>query len=311
MIGTMFARLKNGFAIMVQAFSLMHEHKAFYWFAGLLMFSYAAIMGALASCAVYLLRGTTWTHTTQTVHGTVYHGTIEPTVMLNFISSFLMILLAHALWKNLLEIAISTYAAAAMHQNYSQLHMSKALWSALKASWYVLCWVLFDTTIGLAIGAISGKRENDRFSILDAIRHMVGSLLSMAWSVCTFLVPQVIAFERRGAFSSIRTSFALIKKTFGETLSANFMFSFFYSAIGIVVILLVALFAPLITQVTQASSSLPLFPVLIISLILCLAAFASAALTVARIIFKTSVYFYAKDNECLGFDASLITQSFR
>ena len=296
---------------MMQAFSLMQEHKAFYWFAGLLMVSYAAIMGALASCAVYLLRGTIWTHTTQTAHGVVYHGTIEPMVMLNFISTFLMILLAHALWKNLLEIAISSYAAAAIHQNHAQLRMSKALWSAMTASWRVLCWVLFDTTVGVLIGALSGKRENNNFSIFDALRQMVGSLLSMAWSISTFLVPQVIAFERTSAFSSIKTSFALIKKTFGETLSANFIFGIFYSAIGTVVILLTALFAPTIAQVTQASGSLPAFPVIIISFILCLAAFASALLTVARIIFKTSVYFYAKDNKCLGFDASLITQSFR
>jgi hypothetical protein len=72
---------------------------------------------------------------------------------------------------------------------------------------------------------------------------------------------------------------------------------------------LTMIFAPTLVQIP--SRSLPLFPLLIISVLLLLAAFTSALLTVARIIFKTSVYFYAKDNECLGFDASLITQSFR
>ena len=301
--------LKNGSAIVLQACNLISEHKAFYWFAGLLMLSYAAVMGTITNCIWYLMKRVTWTHVTQTAQATVYHGTVDSLTMLNFISTFLMVILVHALWKNLLEIAISSYAAAAMHSDKRSLSIGKALWSALKRSWAILWWVLFNLTVGLAISVISGGSNENKPPIAGALRQLLGIMLSMAWSISTFLVPQVIAFEQTGTFASIKTSFTLIKKTFGEALSANFIFSVFYSLIGIVVMTLTMIFAPTLVQIP--SGSLPLFPLLIISVLLLLAAFALALLTVARIIFKTSVYFYAKDNECLGFDASLITQSFR
>ncbi len=321
MLKTIFTRLHNGFMILYQAFVLIHEHKAFYWFASLLMFSYAAIIGVIGSCFLYLIKSTSWTEriqtTTHVAHGTTtyssaYQGTMDPFVFMSFMSMLIIALMAHALWSTLLEIAISFYSAAAMHHDYANLHIRKAIWRSLTTSWRVVCWVLLNMTVGFIIGALRGHSNNKKnFSILDALRQMLGSLLSMAWSICTFLVPQVIAFEGTGAILSIKTSFEIIKKTFGESLSANFIFSAFYSAISMLVVLIGFLLSRFIYYDASGTMHVPLIVSIAFGALVCSAAFAIALVSVARMIFKTSIYFYAKNNECVGFDASLITQSFR
>lgn len=312
MLEAIFNRMKNGFAIMLQAFQLMHKHKNFYWFALLLMGSYTAILSLLASCFFYFMTSTVWHHVTTSTDHITYEGTIDPGLFMRIVGILLVVLLIHALWKNIMEIAVSTYAAAVMHNNYAQISMGRAFMRTFTALWHIFCWVLFDITIGFVISAISGGNNNQKsFSILDALRQMLGSMLSMAWSICTFLVPQVIAFERTGAIHSIKTSFALIKQTFGESLSANFVFSAFYSAVGLMVCLCAFLLSLFIAPTSAGTIQLPIIPGILFALVLLCAAFAIAAITVARMIFKTSIYFYAKDKECIGFDAPLISQSFR
>lgn len=318
MLSPLFTRVKNGFAIMYQAFKLMHQHKTFYWFAGLLMVSYAAVLGILGSCVLYLFKSIAWVKMEQVTdtalnltYTNVQHGTVEPLILMNFIGMLITALLAHALWKNILEIAISTYAAAAMHNDQANLNMGHAVWRAFTGLWHVFCWVLFNMSVGLVIGALSGNGNKKNFSITDALRQMLGSLLSMAWSICTFLVPQVIAFERAGAIQSIKTSFEMIKKTFGESVTANFVFSLFYSAIGTMVVLSGLTLSMFIQHHPSGAIYVPWLPGVLFVCIVLSTSFASALVTIARIIFKTSIYFYAKNKECVGFDASLISQSFR
>jgi len=229
MLEAFYNRIKNGFAIMLQAFQLMHQHKTFYWLALLLMGSYAAILSALSSCFFYFITSTVWHRVTTGTNNIAYEGTIDPTLFMRILGMLLITLFIHALWKNILEITVSTYAAAAMHNDYAQLSVGRAFIRTFSALWYIVCWVLLNITIGFVISAVSGGNPNEKnFSIIDWLRQMLGSMLSMAWSICTFLVPQVIAFEGTGAINSIKISFNLIKQTFGESLSANFIFSAFY-----------------------------------------------------------------------------------
>ncbi|MBM3893030.1 hypothetical protein FJ365_01340 [Candidatus Dependentiae bacterium] len=312
MLEAFYNRIKNGFAIMLQAFQLMHQHKTFYWLALLLMGSYAAILSALSSCFFYFITSTVWHRVTTGTNNIAYEGTIDPTLFMRILGMLLITLFIHALWKNILEITVSTYAAAAMHNDYAQLSVGRAFIRTFSALWYIVCWVLLNITIGFVISAVSGGNPNEKnFSIIDWLRQMLGSMLSMAWSICTFLVPQVIAFEGTGAINSIKISFNLIKQTFGESLSANFIFSAFYSAIGLMVGLCAFLCSLFIVPSPTGSLHFPLIPSVLFVLVLLGAAFTIAAITVARMIFKTSIYFYAKNKECIGFDASLISQSFR
>ena len=312
MLNTIFTRTKNGFAILFQAFALIHEHKAFYWFGVLLMISYATIFGLLATCFLYFTSNIRWGQVTKTATHVSCQGTVDPGVLMHFIGLFIVVLLLHALWKNILEIAVSTYAAAAMHHDYANLKMRHALFRALTALLHVFCWVLFNMTVGFIISALSSSNHNQRnYSIADALRHMVGSMLSMAWSICTFLVPQVIAFERTGAISSIKTSFNLIKQTFGESLTANFIFSAFYSAVFMMVALSGFTLSMFIKPQATGIVVFPVIPGVLFMMVLLAASFAISLITVARMIFKTSIYFYATNKECIGFDASLLSQSFQ
>ena len=123
MLQAMFTRVKNGFAIMFQAFQLMHTHKTFYWFALLLMSSYAAILGLLSYCFFYFMTSIVWHHVTTSSNHVAYQGTIDPGLSMRIFGILLVVLLIHALWKNIMEIAVSTYAAAVMHNDHAHLSM--------------------------------------------------------------------------------------------------------------------------------------------------------------------------------------------
>lgn len=301
MVTTLFQRIKNGMLIVQQACTLMVEHPAFFGFAALLSVSYAVLFGLLGSCGLYLVYAGKWTEVMRMPNYVQYHGSLPPGVFFHVLSLFLLTLIAHRLWINFLELAISRYAAAVMHHE-TRPGMAGSLLGALGAIGRLVGWLLINMTVGLALSIISGGGRKTRPPLFDITRQLLGSILATAWRISTFLVLQVIAHENKGPIDSIKRSFTLIKKTFGESLSANFIFSLFYSAVSLLTLLALTCVA----GVLQSSPLLVCTAVLLV----CGAAYASSVITVARIIFKTSMYFYAQDEQALGFDRTCLASSF-
>ena len=78
----------------------------------------------------------------------------------------------------------------------------------------ILGWAAVSATVGLVLKIIESRSER--------VGQFVASLLGMGWSAVTFFVIPVIVVEKRGPIEAVKHSFEMLKKTWGEALSANF-----------------------------------------------------------------------------------------
>lgn len=78
----------------------------------------------------------------------------------------------------------------------------------------ILAWSLASATVGVVLKAIESHSEK--------VGQVVSALLGAAWSIATYFVVPVLVVERVGPIDAVQRSFAVLRKTWGEALSANF-----------------------------------------------------------------------------------------
>jgi hypothetical protein len=74
-------------------------------------------------------------------------------------------------------------------------------------------WALVSATVGLVLKIIESRSEK--------VGQLVAGLLGMAWAIVTYLVVPVLVMEKAGPIGAVKRSTALLKKTWGEALSAH------------------------------------------------------------------------------------------
>lgn len=78
----------------------------------------------------------------------------------------------------------------------------------------ILGWAVVSATVGLVLKIIESRSER--------VGQFVSGLLGMAWSAVTFFVVPIIVVEKKGPIDAGKQSFEMLKRTWGEALSANF-----------------------------------------------------------------------------------------
>lgn len=81
---------------------------------------------------------------------------------------------------------------------------------------YILPWALFAATVGLIL-----KTIQDNVGTLGKI--LVG-ILGFAWGVSTFFVIPIVAYEDKSPWQALKESVVMMKKLWGESLTAEFSF---------------------------------------------------------------------------------------
>ena len=112
----------------------------------------------------------------------------------------------------------------------SSLRGASAHWPA------VVGFAAISVTVGLVLQAV---RENG--GIVGAVISFIGDV---AWSVITYLVLPVIVIEGVGTVEGIKASSSLVKRTWGEQVSANVGFGLLNVLLVLPAIALVVLVAP-------------------------------------------------------------------
>ncbi|HLA83908.1 MAG TPA: DUF6159 family protein [Thermoguttaceae bacterium] len=100
----------------------------------------------------------------------------------------------------------------------------------------ILGWALVSATVGLILRIIESRSEK--------VGQIVAGLLGMGWSAATYFVVPVIVIEKKGPIEATKRSFAILRRTWGEALTANFGIGFVVflaSLVGIVPIVLGAM----------------------------------------------------------------------
>lgn len=75
-------------------------------------------------------------------------------------------------------------------------------------------WALVSATVGLILRVIESRSER--------VGEIVAGLLGMAWSATTYFVIPVLVVEKVGPVDAFKRSFSILRKTWGESLVANF-----------------------------------------------------------------------------------------
>jgi hypothetical protein len=78
----------------------------------------------------------------------------------------------------------------------------------------IFSWAFFAATIGLLLRVI---QEN-----VGWVGKIITGLIGVVWSIATFFVIPVIAYEKIGPVDAVKRSSQLMKEKWGESLGANF-----------------------------------------------------------------------------------------
>ena len=137
-------------------------------------------------------------------------------------------------------------------------------------------WAVIAATVGLILQVLrSQSRDN-------MIGQIALSIVGGVWAYLTFFVVPVLVAESIGPIAAIRRSSSLFKRTWGDQVVANFGFSI----VGFVAVLLAAIPAIVIAQVS---------PVAGIAIGVVTVGLAIATVSTLETIFKAALYGYVAD----------------
>ncbi|MFC4406058.1 DUF6159 family protein [Haloarchaeobius iranensis] len=163
--------------------------------------------------------------------------------------------------------------------------------SGMAAAWRnkgtLLAWSVVSATVGVIIQLIDSQD--------NLVAEILASIVSVAWSILTYFVVPVIAFEDVSVVEAIRRSGDTFKQTWGETAGAHF-------GVGIVTFLLmlpVVLVAALLVVGGVASGSgvgVGLTLAVVAGLFVCMYLFSTTLSSIA----KTALYVYATEGRRPG-----------
>lgn len=154
----------------------------------------------------------------------------------------------------------------------------------------IFMWAVVAATVGLILQILSSQAR-ERGGIMGIIGQIVVALIGAAWSLITFFVVPLIVIEHRGLVDSFKSSFTLMKRTWGEQVVGNFglgllQFGATLLAIGVGALLTFAL-SPLGGAGAAAGIFIGIILVVAVSLI-----FATL-----NGIYKAALYNYAADGQ--------------
>ncbi len=186
-------------------------------------------------------------------------------IVFYFVSSFIVVFFNVAL-----------VSCAMLRLNGGKPTFSYGIKAASARLKYIMGWALLSATVGLVLQMISSRS--------GIIGKMVIGLIGLAWSVATYFVVPVIAFEQIGPIKAIKRSVSVLKNSWGEALISNL-------GIGIIFFLLalVGLIPLIIGFVIGGSIAIITGIVIAVGYWLCIAVLASAVSGVLL----TALYRYA------------------
>ena len=100
---------------------------------------------------------------------------------------------------------------------------------AVRGMWLaILGWTIITGTVGLLLQALQSAARENSHGVMRIVAIILVSLLQTAWAYITFFVIPILVVERVGPITAIRHSGSLLKRTWGEQLTASFSFFILY-----------------------------------------------------------------------------------
>ncbi|OQP64152.1 hypothetical protein A3860_22360 [Niastella vici] len=178
-----------------------------------------------------------------------------------------------------------------LYLNGEEVTLKKGLQFSVSRIGAIFSWAMVAATVGLILKAI---QENS-----GIVGKIVTGIIGLVWSVATFFVVPVIAYENVGPIDAVKRSTQMMKEKWGESLSAGFSFGLIHF-LGLLVICLPLFFlGMLIHPIVGIAAAVAAFFVIM------------AIMDAAKTIFVSAVYHNIKGDVSEHFDQQLIDSLFR
>ncbi len=141
-------------------------------------------------------------------------GTFSHHWVLGFL--FLFLTTVFSTW---MKVSLSIYTNAIFENN--PLGVFTSAGQALSRLVAIAEWAFIDALVGTIVRAL--RTRNRKTGLLIAlISRLLGATLELGWSVLTFFVIPLLAFEDLSLTATIKESGTILKKTWGQSAGASF-----------------------------------------------------------------------------------------
>jgi len=270
-----FDRLANGWKITMTSLKILKENKQLIVFPILSGISLLLIMGSFFTI---ILAGAGW-------HISEVRGAERDTASYFFVFLFYLINYFVVVFFNMALVHCTH-----LYFKGEEVSIEEGIRFSFSRIGTIFAWSMFAATVGMILRVLS---EN-----LGMIGKIIMGLIGIVWSVATFFVVPVIAYENVGPIDAFKRSANLMREKWGERIGAGFSFGLIaligYAVAGVGLYVVGAIFHPIIGVFLAVLGVL----------------FVAAILSAARTIFISAVYHNINGDPVQHFNEQLVDNLF-
>lgn len=197
-----FTRLSNGWNLAMNSFTVLKENRQLIIFPILSGISMLLVIGSFLA-AIFAAAG--WD--VDSLRDTDTHN------VLNYV-----ILFAYYLVNYFVIVFFNMALVHCTHLYFmgEEVTVRKGLQFSVSRIGVIFAWAAFAATVGTMLRLLQDN--------LGRIGKIIIGLIGIVWSVATFFVVPVIAYEKLGPLDAFKRSASMMKEKWGESLSASFSF---------------------------------------------------------------------------------------
>jgi hypothetical protein len=195
-----FTRLSNGWQLALNSFAVLKANRQLIIFP---ILSAIAMLLAISSFVIAMFASAGWDAELLKEQSAVANYTI---LFLYYLVNYFIVVFFNT------ALVHCTH----LYFNGEEPTVSKGLRFALTRIGTIFSWAIFAATVGTILRAIQDK--------VGTLGKIITGFIGIVWSVATFFVVPIIAYENLGPIAAFKRSTSLMKEKWGESIGASFSF---------------------------------------------------------------------------------------
>jgi hypothetical protein len=267
----MFARLSRGWELTKESFAVLRQDKR------LLLFPLFSAVASLLVTASFLLP--LWNSKYAAL-------LLDEKRLPNDPGAYVLLFLFYFVnYAVMVYFNAALVACAVLRFKGGEPGLSFGLQAANRCLPQILAWALVSATVGVILKIIESRSER--------VGQLVAGVLGAAWGIGTYFVVPALVVGRVGPIEAVQRSLATIRKTWGESLSANVSAGAIFFVVTLILLLPLVLGGVLVSVGIGNGSIVPL--ALGIALVVVLLLTISLVSSALHTILQAALYLYAAE----------------
>jgi hypothetical protein len=270
-----FDRLSNGWNISINSFKVLKENKHLVIFPILSTLSLILIMG---SFVVTILASNGWDFEQLEVSNS--SATYFLLLLLFYVVNYFIVVFFN----------MALIHCTRLYFKGEEATVGDGLRFSFSRIGAIFSWALFAGTVGAILKMIQEES--------GIIGKIITGIIGIVWSIATFFVVPIIAYENVGPIDAFKRSTKMMKQKWGESLGATFSFGLIYIIAFILAAIVFAIFNATLGAIAGVAIAMLLIFII------------SAIMSAAQTIFVSAVYHNINDEPIKHFTQQTIDNLF-